>query len=109
MAIKYIEVKEGQSIWNVAVQEYGSRDGVLQLMIDNPGVLNFENTPLVGLNVKIDTDKVINKDVVAFFVASGEKPATAVDVEDDEAIDNSMLLETGDSLLLEDGNYLLIE
>jgi len=32
-----IEGKEGQTIWEIALQEYGSVEGVRMLMQDNPG------------------------------------------------------------------------
>lgn len=76
--MKVIRVGNKQSIWDLANQEYGHEDGVLQLMTDNPGVLDFNSSIPVGTAVRIDETKIINKTVVDFFAKKGIKPATAV-------------------------------
>lgn len=100
-------VKKGQSIWDLAVEHMGAPEGVAQLIQLNPAVLNFETTPTVGALIIIG--EVIDQKVVDAFKTDSLYPATAVDIEDEDTIDGSILLETGESILLEDGNYLLIE
>ena len=68
-----------QSVWDIAAEHYGSVEGVKQLMVDNPTVFNFENTPVAGTLFFVQ-DKPLNKQVVEFFAARDIKPATAVEV-----------------------------
>jgi hypothetical protein len=79
---KYIIVLEGQSVWDLALQEYGSPEGVGQLMIDNPGLLDFENSPVAGTKILIDETKVIDKDNVLVFKQSNSKPANGITNEE---------------------------
>lgn len=104
MAIKYITVLEKQSVWDIAVQEYGSSEGVLQLAIDNPEAINFFDSPVPGTKLLIDTTKILNKDVVALLKSKGVKPAHGVEVEIP-----ALLLETGDNLLQETGDLIYLE
>lgn len=72
-----IRVKELQTIWDIALQEYGSVSGVKQLMDDNPEI-NFQTLLQPGQIIKIISEPV-NKDVRDFyknnniFPVSGEK------------------------------------
>ena len=76
--MKYIIVKSYQSIWDIAIQEYGTYDAVMQLMIDNPTVCNFNSSLVPGTKLKIK--EVINKTVVDFMASKGINPCTAIDV-----------------------------
>lgn len=68
-------VQNNQSIWDLAIQHYGSADGVKQLIEDNPW-LNFEDNIAPGSKVKI-SENVIDKNVVDFLAKKGMVPATA--------------------------------
>lgn len=103
MAIKYITVLERQSVWDLAVQEYGSSEGVYQLILDNPE-LNFEVTPTPGTKIKIDDTKILNKDTVNYFKEKGVKPAN-----DSLWINSALLMEDGFFILNEDGTKLIID
>ncbi len=71
-------VLDRQSIWDLAIQHYGSVDGVLQLIIDNPTVFNFETSPVPG-TIFFVQDKPLVKKVVEYFALQEIKPASAVD------------------------------
>jgi len=72
---KFITVDINQSIWDIAIQEYGDASGVKQLMIDNP-FLGFTQSLQPGTKLKI-TGSVINQNVVNYLLTSGNKPSTA--------------------------------
>ncbi len=78
MAYKVITVLPGQSLWDIAVQEYGDASGAGQIIADNLGVVNFADQLSSGLRLKIDPDKVLNKDVVNILKERNIKPAHAV-------------------------------
>lgn len=47
-----IKVKEGQSLFDVALQYYGSAEGVIKLLEDNPS-LSLESVLVAGQNLTI--------------------------------------------------------
>ncbi|WP_317899417.1 BspA family leucine-rich repeat surface protein [Aurantibacillus circumpalustris] len=81
MAIRRVPVEEGQSVWDLALQYYGSTEGLLQLAADNVGVINLETSPEPGSLILIDDSKVINKDVVALLKQKGIRPNNAIEAE----------------------------
>lgn len=74
-----VVVNRNQSIWDLAIQIYGSSDGVKQLIIDNPTICNFETSIQAGTKIQLKQE-VINKSVVDFLSKKGLKPATAIEV-----------------------------
>lgn len=88
--MKEIIVNINQSLSDIAVQEYGSTDGQMQLILDNPGKCNFYDPIPVGTKLKIDETKVINRVVVDYMKKKNIKPTTAVEVGGgfDEGFDN---------------------
>ena len=73
-----IKVIDGQSIWDIAVQEYGSVEGVKQLIIDNPLICNFETNLPAGALIII-TEPPINSRVTEYCASKNINPATAID------------------------------
>lgn len=80
MANRIITVMDRQSIWDIAVQEYGSTEGVKQLIIDNPTKCNFETGLEIGMKLIISLPP-INQKVYDFFKIKKINPSTAVEVE----------------------------
>ena len=70
-------VNKNQSVWDLANQYYGSVDGVEQLMLDNPGVVNFLYRVAAGTIINIDDTKIIDANIVDYLSTNGLKPATA--------------------------------
>ncbi len=64
--MKEIVTIDGQTIYDIAVQEYGSADGVGQLIRDNP-FLSFGGSLAGGTVLQIDPSKIIDKKVVDAF------------------------------------------
>lgn len=76
-----IKANGRQSVWDIALQEYGDTAGIDQLMLDNPQ-LNFRDSIAAGTVIFIDETKIINTQVVNYYKSIGYKPATAVEVDD---------------------------
>lgn len=77
--MRRILVGNNQSIWDLAIQEYGSFDGVKQLMIDNPTKCDFENSIPAGTELII-TAEPMNKSIFDYFSKKRIKPSTAIAV-----------------------------
>lgn len=77
--MRRVLVGNNQSIWDLAVQEYGSLDGIKQLMIDNPTKCNLESSIPAGTELLI-REIPLNKAIYEFFSKKRIKPATAIDV-----------------------------
>ena len=84
MANRIITVMDRQSIWDIAVQEYGTIEGVKQLMIDNPTKCNFETGLQIGTKLII-SQKQMNQKVYDYFKNKKIYPATAIDIDYDPA------------------------
>lgn len=77
--MKSIKVGNNQSIWDIAIQEYGSYDAVKQLMIDNPTKCDFENSISAGTELFISGEPT-NKATVDYLSSNGLRPSTAIEV-----------------------------
>ena len=78
--MKIITVTEGQNIYDISLQEYGDMSGAVLIIQDNPSLLKSFNTLLKGgFKLKINTEKIIRKDIVLFYrkrehrINTGEK------------------------------------
>jgi hypothetical protein len=71
-----IIVQNNQTIWDIALQEYGSADAVKQLIIDNPAVCDFNNDLLPGTKLIITESAIIDNDTVTYLRKKGIKPST---------------------------------
>lgn len=76
MAVKTVTVLSRQTIYDIAVQEYGSTEGVIQLIKDNPE-LNLVNNLYAGQLLKINAGPV-NKLVADYFKSNDLHPATQI-------------------------------
>lgn len=88
--MRKIIVGHNQSIWDIAVQEYGSYDAVKQLIIDNASVLNFTDSIEPGTQLMISAEPT-NKQIVDFLSKKSIKPATAIE----QPILSNWILATG--------------
>ena len=55
MAIRKIQVFEGQGIFDIAIQEYGSIENTFDLLAENTSLV-FDSSLSSGLELKVDTD-----------------------------------------------------
>jgi len=65
-------ISEGQTIFDLAIQEYGDPSAVFKLMADNPGKLpDLEADPQAGDTFQVrEEPEVANKDVMNYFRTS---------------------------------------
>lgn len=76
MKFKEIYIRANQSIYDIAVQEYGHVDHVFQILKDNPS-LDLNTDLDAGAVIKIDTTlAVVDKDVQDHFIENNLKSAT---------------------------------
>lgn len=76
MAHYEVITEEGQTIWAIALQEYGGLDGVYLLQADNPDIIRDLNAALdAGTSLKIRTsitkNEVENYDIAQHFRENG--------------------------------------
>lgn len=79
-----ITIQQGQTLLDIALQEYGSVDGVIMLMRDNGLELDAELTPGTSLVVR---NTPINLAVKNYYAAKGMKLASAVVDINSEPVD----------------------
>ena len=65
MNYKMIKVKQGQSMVDISIQEYGNADGIFQLCLLNN--LSIGEELKTGDKLKIDTSKIINERMRKFL------------------------------------------
>ena len=101
MTIKII-VQEGQTIIDIALQQYGGVEGVQLLIADNNLPDGFATVLIAGQTLLIKSGAV-DPAVLAAIKAAGIKPKTG------GTLPSIRLVETGDRRLLENGGYRLLE
>lgn len=72
-----ITVENNQSIWDIALQRYGSTNSVKQLILDNPDKVNFKNNIAPGTKLLINEDLIIDKQLVDTYKKNGTIPCSA--------------------------------
>lgn len=95
---KQITVEQGQSVWDIALQEYGSVSEVFRLLADNPQLTSGLNTQLAAgqkLQIQRTPSGLPDADLVEVFRRNQVK----INTGDDIAIENYLLQE----------NYFLIQ
>ncbi|MCE9539753.1 MAG: hypothetical protein K8R85_11115 [Bacteroidetes bacterium] len=78
--MKQVTVENNQSIWDLAIQYYGSVDGIKQLILDNATKLNLNDSVVPGTKIIVREEMIINKPMVDYLKKKEIKPATAVSV-----------------------------
>ncbi len=82
-----LTVLNGQTLEDIAIQAYGSIDGVGKIVQDNSG-LSWDSELSTGQIIFIEKDYYINKDVFNYLKARDIKPATGSEYV--------LLIQTGD-------------
>jgi hypothetical protein len=65
--MEQIVVYEGQNLVDIAIQEYGSLEGVWQLVMDNPNIRGIDYQLKAGEILQIDETKKIREDITDYF------------------------------------------
>jgi hypothetical protein len=85
---KIIIVEDKQTIYDIAIQEYGHVDGVQLLLEDNEVLQGYDTILFAGQLLKI-AQEPINKEVVEQFAKESYKPVSEVDDLEDFELDSS--------------------
>lgn len=72
-------VRNGQSLFDVAIHLFGHQDGAFSLLLDNPGV---DHAPLYPGQKLFYTPVELNKDVLKYIKQKNYHPATAGEMSD---------------------------
>ena len=104
MAVKTIKIKEGQTIFDVSLQLYGSIEYVYKIIADNPEITNLQYTALRGLTISYDEQKTsltenFRTESIT-IVTAGTTTGTVLESE-------GLLADDGQQLLAGDGESLL--
>lgn len=89
--MKKITVKPNQTVYDIAVEQYGTCEAVSKIMADNPELMNTDNGFCFDLALKagstllIDTDsRIIRKNILREI----DKEVTTFDLNDYYGTDN---------------------
>lgn len=63
--MKEIEVIQGQSAIDIAIQHYGAFEGIFWLMEDNSIIESIETVPAPGTKLQIRANEVLNRNNIA--------------------------------------------
>lgn len=72
-----VEVLKNQTTYDMAIQEYGSAEGIFLLFSDNPN-LHLSSVLESGQQLNI-TSAAVNQQMKAYYALNGLKPANAAD------------------------------
>lgn len=94
--IRIIKVAEGQNVYDLALQYYGSMERAMDIVQDN----DFDSLDvrlITGQEINIDFEKVDNPDIVKFYskIKEGYNPATGdepVDGQFDDSFSDDFLI-----------------
>lgn len=79
--MRTITVKDGQSIFDIAVQEYGSADGAINIIRDNDLTAQGYQTRLVGGQQLVINGEPINRTVKEILAGQAATPASQREVQ----------------------------
>ncbi len=96
-----IVVKDSQNVFDIAIQFYGSMEGLPLLIVDNG--LKPDSIVEKGTELIIQEDLVIDKTVLSIFKRDGVLVATGSEPDGDDY----WITEEGDFVVDEDNNYIM--
>lgn len=78
MAQKTVFVEDRQSLFDLAIQKYGSIEGAIQLFIENKDkVADVTTMPTPTKRLQCN-DTVVNKDVLDYYIKYNLKPVSII-------------------------------
>lgn len=98
-------VQYGQSLFDLALQHYGSEEGIFALLADNPGLVqNWHDDPVPGTEIYIKTPPLSAR-VVQYYRANTILPASLYTPVPDDTLglqaENEAELWTESGIILE--------
>lgn len=100
-------VRYGQTIFDVAVQNYGTVEGVAILLEDNPG-LTLNSDLEVGSTLRVNGERALDQGRVNYF---RERGIIISNFEEQERVADGQgfwITENGDFVIDEKGNKILV-
>lgn len=91
--MKKIITQKGQSIVDLAIQEFGSAEGVIEILLRNPQ-LSQDAEVNVGVELQV-SGKVLNEEVLGYIKSEKKIVSTATQFEDKLGYSESGYVETG--------------
>ena len=116
-------VQYGQSLFDLAVQHYGSEEGIFALLADNPGLVqNWHDDPEPGTEIYIKTPPLSER-TAQYYRANGILPASLYTPVPDDTLglqaeneaelwtESGIIIETEipEQLVDESGNRIITE
>jgi len=104
---RHLTVEQGQSVFDIALQEYGSVREVFRLLADNPALTSGLNTQLAAgqkLQIQRNPSGLLNADLVSVF----RRNQVRINTGDDTEISNYLLQENYDLILQENESGILL-
>lgn len=98
--VRQILVKPNQTIWDVALNEFGSIEGVFEILKANDSLESLNEDLSVGQELKI-VNVVLNDTVLEYYKSKNIASASQFNLP-------QLLQEDGEELLLEDGQDILL-
>ena len=74
--MKTLKIRTEQNIFDIAVQEYGGVEGVLQIIKDNPGVDNLDHVFKNGDEIQVDDQAPVDLQIKKIYASRGVVPTT---------------------------------
>jgi hypothetical protein len=68
----------GQSLFDISIQEYGDISAVFDLVTSNKNITAIDRDVKPGDKLNIDPTLIVNNDVVNFYRLNNIKPATGM-------------------------------
>jgi hypothetical protein len=78
--MKEITVKEGQNLMDIALQYYGSVEATRQVIFDNPEIAEDNFYLRSGQILRIDVNKIVNREIVGYYESLGYEVNTGGDL-----------------------------
>lgn len=103
--VNKIYAKPNQTIWDVALEQFGAIEGVWDVITENESVENINTNIATAQELNILKDKVYNADVLQYYKSKSIFPASLIVAD----LDDSLLTEDGDCLLTESGDCIIEE
>jgi len=101
--IETARVNKDQNLVDMALQEYGSVEGLVKMCLRNS--LTLFNDPAVGTMLQVESAEVVNTGVRTFYKNRKHRVCSSSDY----IVQGELLTEEGDGLLLETGDDIRLE
>ncbi|WP_286747840.1 hypothetical protein [Roseivirga sp. UBA1976] len=107
MAKSKYTVTSGQKLMDVALEVYGDITGIFKLLEDNPELITVQDDLEGGQVLRIDSDKVVNKEIASYFSRTRQNVNTWSWEEQGDEPDENGLTSSDEILLISSDEIVL--